>query len=170
MHLTIEGHVLLGSILGASFEEVCHVDLHKLLDSLRDKCTLGAHIRDDLFDALILSRLNLSTGGLFDLEHEIASPEGPAVKVVLLVILEYLTSVIGSALDLPQQTSPLSNERGLGGHFTLGGVQLGLVYLNGSIETTVAPAQIGERDDGFNMAGKVHKDSTMNVLSDIGPA
>jgi hypothetical protein len=170
VNLTIQGHVFFGSVLGTSFEEVCHIDLHEFLDSLREKGTIRAHIRDNLFDAVILSRLSLCTRGLLNLEHQIASPERPAVKVILLVILEHLASIIGGALDLPQETSPLSNERSLCSHFALWGVQLGLVYFNGRLEATVAAAQISQRDNSLNMAREAHEDSTVDILGNICPA
>lgn len=170
MDFTVQGHILLGRIISASLEKVSHVDLDEFLHHLGRKSTLGPDILNDLLDTFILDRLGSSTCRLIQFKCEIAGPERPAVQVVLLVSLEDLPSLFGRALDLPKEAGPFGNKSGLGGHVALRRVKLGLVYFNCCVETSVATAGVGQRDDRLDVVREMDEDGFVDVFCHIHTA
>ena len=73
----------------------------------------------NLFDLLILRCFCIDTGRLLEFKFEIAYPEGPAVKIPVLVALKDLSGFFDRSFYLPEKSRPLCNKCPFGLDVTL---------------------------------------------------
>ena len=158
---------MLHRILTTPLLKIGEVRLVELLLYQGRQPTLFTQLRKDVLNSLGMLGFEVRVRRLLELELDPLLPEMPAVRVPLDVLEEYGPRLLDRTLDLPQQPGPLGDEGGLDEDIDLGRVDLGLVDLNGRVETALTSLQVGPRNYGFNAVWDFHEHCLMDVPSDI---